>query len=138
MEVGSALQSARSRPLRTSGTRVRLKINSVQEEESRARCVIGNKSNFGETRGILPCHVRLYGRYWGQSGHDVLHCTCPLMTQSGHGSDQHVRPTFITPPGFAPVRVERKILKQKQQVVAQQLQDTKSYRRVVQNEIKTS
>ena len=24
-------------------------------------------------------------RYWGQSGHALLHCTCPLMTQSGHG-----------------------------------------------------
>ena len=22
-------------------------------------------------------------RYWGQSGHDLLHCTCLLMTQSG-------------------------------------------------------
>ena len=25
-------------------------------------------------------------RYWGQSGHAILHCICLLMTQSGHGS----------------------------------------------------
>ena len=25
-------------------------------------------------------------RYWGQSGHAVLRCTCPLMTQSGLGA----------------------------------------------------
>ena len=25
-----------------------------------------------------------YVRYWGQSGHTFLHCTCPLMTQSRH------------------------------------------------------
>ena len=23
-------------------------------------------------------------RFWGKSGHDVLHCKCPLMTHSGH------------------------------------------------------
>jgi hypothetical protein len=25
-----------------------------------------------------------YVRFQGQSGHDVLHCICPLLTQSGH------------------------------------------------------
>jgi hypothetical protein len=29
--------------------------------------------------------IRFRGRYWGQSGHALLHCRCPLMTQSGHG-----------------------------------------------------
>src|SRR5262249_22547161 len=28
--------------------------------------------------------VRFRGRYWGNSGHDVLHRTCLLLTQSGH------------------------------------------------------
>jgi|RhiMethySRZTD1v2_1073278.scaffolds.fasta_scaffold59149_2 hypothetical protein len=28
--------------------------------------------------------VRFHGRYWGQSGHAFLHCTCLLLTQSGH------------------------------------------------------
>jgi hypothetical protein len=28
--------------------------------------------------------IRFRGRYWGQSGHALLHCICPLMTQSGH------------------------------------------------------
>ena len=23
-------------------------------------------------------------RFWGQSGHGVLHCKCPLLAQSGH------------------------------------------------------
>jgi len=31
-------------------------------------------------------HVRIRGRYWGQSGHALLHRICPLMTQSGHPS----------------------------------------------------
>ena len=30
--------------------------------------------------GWCTAHVR----YWGQSGHDGLHRTCPLLTQSGH------------------------------------------------------
>ena len=34
----------------------------------------------------LP-HVRFRGRYWGQSEHDVLHCICLLLTQSGHSHD---------------------------------------------------
>ena len=25
-------------------------------------------------------------RFWGKSGHDVLHRKCPLMTQSGHAA----------------------------------------------------
>jgi hypothetical protein len=28
--------------------------------------------------------VRARGRYWGQSGHELLRRTRPLMTQSGH------------------------------------------------------
>jgi hypothetical protein len=28
--------------------------------------------------------IRFRGRYWGQSGHALLHRTCLLMTQSGH------------------------------------------------------
>ena len=31
-----------------------------------------------------PVNVRFYGRYWGESGHELVHCTCPLLTQSGH------------------------------------------------------
>ena len=30
--------------------------------------------------GLCTAHVR----FWGLSGHDQLHRTCPLMTQSGH------------------------------------------------------
>jgi len=28
--------------------------------------------------------VRFRGRYWVKSGHAFLHCTCLLLTQSGH------------------------------------------------------
>ena len=38
------------------------------------------------------------------------------------------RPKLIAPPQFAPVCFEREILKQKQHVVARQLQAAKSYR----------
>jgi len=31
--------------------------------------------------------ARYLGRYWGQSGHALLHCICLLMTQSGHCDD---------------------------------------------------
>src|SRR5215813_2609509 len=31
-----------------------------------------------------------------------MQCKCPLLTQSGHGPDQHVRPTFIARRRFAP------------------------------------
>ena len=34
-----------------------------------------------------PPYVRFCGRYWGQSGHWLLRRTCPLMTQSGHRSN---------------------------------------------------
>jgi hypothetical protein len=50
------------------------------------------------------------------------------LTQSGHWPDQHVRPKLIAPPQFAPVYIDREILKQKQEVVARQLQAAKSYR----------
>ena len=33
---------------------------------------------------LCTAHVR----YWGKSGHDVLHCTCLLLTQSGHSDLQ--------------------------------------------------
>ena len=29
---------------------------------------------------VCIAHVR----FWGQSGHDLLRCTCLLLTQSGH------------------------------------------------------
>ena len=29
-------------------------------------------------------------RFWGQSGHDVLHCKCLLLTQSGHSRPRSV------------------------------------------------
>jgi hypothetical protein len=29
-------------------------------------------------------YVCFFGRNQEQSGHALLHCTCPLMTQSGH------------------------------------------------------
>src|SRR5262249_57797373 len=31
---------------------------------------------------LVPSNVR----YWGQSGHGLLHCKCLLLTQSGHTS----------------------------------------------------
>ena len=31
-------------------------------------------------------------RYWG-SGHGLVHCTCPLLTQSGHGPISGVQPS---------------------------------------------
>ena len=30
--------------------------------------------------------IRFRGRYWRQSGHELLRCTCPLVTQSGHSA----------------------------------------------------
>ena len=40
-----------------------------------------HESAFG---GKADMDVRFSGRYWVQSGHGLMHCTCPLMTQSGH------------------------------------------------------
>jgi hypothetical protein len=34
--------------------------------------------------GPVDADVRFRGRYWGQSGHALLHCICLLLTQSGH------------------------------------------------------
>ena len=45
--------------------------------------VIGTK----RTSASCTAHVR----YWGPSGHHVLHCTCLLLTQSGH-QRPHSRP----------------------------------------------
>ena len=42
-------------------------------------------SAFGGKADMTVCGIRFRGRYWGQSGHDVLHCICLLLTQSGHG-----------------------------------------------------
>jgi len=34
---------------------------------------------------ISACaEIRFRGRYWGQSGHELVRCICLLMTQSGH------------------------------------------------------
>jgi hypothetical protein len=41
-------------------------------------------SAFGGNADIAFSGIRFRGRYWGQSGHALLHCICPLMTQSGH------------------------------------------------------
>jgi hypothetical protein len=41
---------------------------------------LGGKADMGY------CGSPYRGRYWGQSGHALLHCICPLMTQSGHCS----------------------------------------------------
>jgi hypothetical protein len=38
----------------------------------------------GAKRTLPFARIRFRGRYWGQSGHAVLHCICPLLTQSGH------------------------------------------------------
>jgi hypothetical protein len=35
--------------------------------------------------------VRYFDRFWGQSGHAFLRCTCLLLTQSGHGPDRLFR-----------------------------------------------
>ena len=37
---------------------------------------------FWHKADMLSCTAHV--RYWGQSGHAILHCKCPLMTQSGH------------------------------------------------------
>ena len=57
---------------------------------------------------------------------DMPSCTAHVCywPQSGHGPDQNVRPK-LAPPQFAPGCVEREILKEKQQVVARQLQTAK-------------
>ena len=39
-------------------------------------------SAFGNKADIPGCTAHV--RFRGQSGHDVLHRTCPLLTQSGH------------------------------------------------------
>jgi hypothetical protein len=41
-------------------------------------------SAIGPKQTWATAGVRYRGRYWGQSGHALLHCICPLMTQSGH------------------------------------------------------
>ena len=44
--------------------------------------VAPHMSAFGGKADMPFCTAHV--RYWGQSGHAVLHCKCPLMTQSGH------------------------------------------------------
>ena len=41
-------------------------------------------STFGGKAERPFAGIRFRGRYWGQSGHALLHCICPLITQSGH------------------------------------------------------
>jgi hypothetical protein len=43
-------------------------------------------SAFGGKADMTVCGNPLSRRYWGQSGRALLHCICPLMTQSGHRS----------------------------------------------------
>jgi hypothetical protein len=40
---------------------------------------------------LCTAHVRFRGRYWGQSGHDLLRRICPLLTQSGPQADTHFK-----------------------------------------------
>jgi hypothetical protein len=45
----------------------------------------------GALDSISPLrHVFFRSRYWGNSGHGFLHCTCPLVTQSGHHCMHHL------------------------------------------------
>ena len=37
--------------------------------------------------GLCAANVR----YWGQRGHAILHCICPLVTQSGHRQNHKLR-----------------------------------------------
>jgi hypothetical protein len=37
-----------------------------------------------EVNGLANIDVCFCGHYWGQSGHAILQCERPLMTQSGH------------------------------------------------------
>jgi hypothetical protein len=41
-------------------------------------------SAFGGKADMTVREIRFRGRYWGQSGHDLLRRICPLLTQSGH------------------------------------------------------
>src|SRR5262245_3815964 len=47
-------------------------------------------SVFGSKPDMTVAGIRFRGRYWGQSGHACLRCTCLLLTQSGH-----LRPPFL-------------------------------------------
>ena len=56
-------------------------------ETQRSRRAIDNRSTtLVSTRRAarLVLNVRFCGRYWGQSGHRLVHRTCLLLTQSGH------------------------------------------------------
>ena len=56
----------------------------------RTSLVAPHMSAFGGKADISGTDVRFRGRYWGQSGHALLHCICPLMTQSGHSRADHM------------------------------------------------
>jgi len=45
-----------------------------------ASLVAPHMSAFGGKADLTICrmHVRIYGRYWGQSGHHFLRCICLL------------------------------------------------------------
>jgi hypothetical protein len=51
-------------------------------------------------------HVRFRGRYWGQSGHALLRCVSPLVTQSGHAG----LVKLISKPERGGVRLKRKVI----------------------------
>jgi hypothetical protein len=46
--------------------------------------VESNPQRSPDTAGRHFLNVRFFIRYWEQSGHVLLQCKCPLMTQSGH------------------------------------------------------
>ena len=60
---------------------------SADEMERAANCL---DVRYWHLADIPSCTAHV--RYWGQSGHSVLHCKCPLMTQSGHSYHANERP----------------------------------------------
>jgi hypothetical protein len=52
-------------------------------------------SAFGGKADMTVCGNSLSRRYWGQSGRALLHCICPLMTQSGHFSLSGISGLFL-------------------------------------------
>ena len=49
--------------------------------------------------------VRARGRYWGQSGHELLRRTRPLMTQSGHDPSRYQDTSRRDPLALGPTNV---------------------------------
>src|SRR5262245_25206754 len=74
--MGGLLSSARSTwKVGSSSTALQLQLNFVLKLRLVLKAVIAA----GRT-----CQKRNRCRYWGQSGHGLVHCTCLLLTQSGH------------------------------------------------------